>query len=181
MPKSSGVSNFNVAKKIFLICILQALKKAQPPVKKNIAVPKNKKGAMTQILFPSGVTIKQPNAKIDGISTKKTMQTGKGFNQNQILTQPTELLEPRPAAKVRPVTLSKSAATIDPPTSSQNKSQQKPLKGVNITVCVQTAEAIARNATHKSQKEVLHLLSTWEKGWIDDQKFCEILTELAFR
>jgi hypothetical protein len=44
----------------------------------------------------------------------------------------------------------------------------------------ETAAAIARNNSHPHCKEVLELLRTQEKGWVDDQKFVDFLQTLLF-
>jgi hypothetical protein len=49
-----------------------------------------------------------------------------------------------------------------------------------LTVALQTANSIAINRTHPKQAEVVELLRTHEKGWIDDTKFVQVLRGLAF-
>jgi hypothetical protein len=49
-----------------------------------------------------------------------------------------------------------------------------------IAMARETAAAIARNNSHPHCKEVLELLRTQEKGWVDDQKFVDILQTLLF-
>ena len=50
----------------------------------------------------------------------------------------------------------------------------------DMTLALQTANSIAINRTHPRQAEVIDLLRTHEKGWIDDRKFTELLRGLIF-
>ena len=50
----------------------------------------------------------------------------------------------------------------------------------SISVAIQTANAIASNNSHPNQSQVSELLSTLEKGWIDEKKFVDILKTLMF-
>jgi hypothetical protein len=43
-----------------------------------------------------------------------------------------------------------------------------------------TARAIASAPSHPKKKEVVELLGARDKGWIDDQKFGQVLQGLLF-
>mmetsp|Transcript_37019 Transcript_37019/g.73672 ORF Transcript_37019/g.73672 Transcript_37019/m.73672 type:complete len:202 (+) Transcript_37019:108-713(+) len=49
-----------------------------------------------------------------------------------------------------------------------------------ITLALQTANSIAINRAHPKQADVVELLRTREKGWIDDHKFMQVLKGLVF-
>lgn len=49
-----------------------------------------------------------------------------------------------------------------------------------LTLALQTANSIAINRAHPRQTEVVELLRTHEKGWIDDNKFTHLLKGLVF-
>lgn len=49
-----------------------------------------------------------------------------------------------------------------------------------LTLALQTANSIAINRAHPRQAEVVELLRTHEKGWIDDHKFTTLLKGLVF-
>lgn len=50
----------------------------------------------------------------------------------------------------------------------------------NITMAIQTAKAISSNLHHPKQSEVNQLLITLEKGWIDNNKFINLLQTMLF-
>jgi hypothetical protein len=69
-----------------------------------------------------------------------------------------------------------------PKPAVQNK--QQPARGrgsvSELTLALQTANSIAINRAHPKQTEVVELLRTHEKGWIDDAKFTQVLKGLVF-
>lgn len=50
----------------------------------------------------------------------------------------------------------------------------------NITVALETANAIAVNHSHPRRADVIDLLRTHQKGWVDNKKFLELLKGLLF-
>jgi hypothetical protein len=49
-----------------------------------------------------------------------------------------------------------------------------------LTLALQTANYIAINRSHPRQQEVVELLRTHEKGWVDDKKFIALLRGMIF-
>jgi hypothetical protein len=63
----------------------------------------------------------------------------------------------------------------------QNKQSARGRGSVSeLTLALQTANSIAINRAHPKQTEVVELLRTHEKGWIDDAKFTQVLKGLVF-
>ena len=50
----------------------------------------------------------------------------------------------------------------------------------NITVAVQTARVIAGNQAHPNSEDISHLIKTLEKGWIEEDKFYQLLQVMLF-
>lgn len=87
------------------------------------------------------------------------------------------------AARVKqPVIQPPQRATSAPaPKKMQQQQQAAPAKSMSaITVALQTANSIAVNRAHPRQTDVIDLLRTREKGWIDDKRFQELLRGLVF-
>jgi hypothetical protein len=83
------------------------------------------------------------------------------------------------SARSRPTSLPRNQQA---PRDSAPRAQAPRGKGSvsELTVALQTANSIAINRTHPKQAEVVELLRTHEKGWIDDTKFVQVLRGLAF-
>lgn len=83
----------------------------------------------------------------------------------------------KPNAKVKTPATSK----LTSPVPKLNIKTVKSKKSDNsLSVAIQSANAIASNRSHPNQSQVSELLRTHEKGWIDGNKFMEILKSLAF-
>ena len=50
----------------------------------------------------------------------------------------------------------------------------------DMTVTIQTAVAIASDGSHPHNAEVADLLKSLERGWMNEQKFREVLRNLVF-
>jgi hypothetical protein len=76
---------------------------------------------------------------------------------------------PAPPVAAAAAPRSKAISRVGAPPSG-NKSG-----GGVANYAVQTAAAIASNPAHPRSKDVRELLNTFEKGWIDDNKFKQLL------
>ena len=94
--------------------------------------------------------------------------------QSKSIKKPTQQAAP-PKIKAQP--------QLQSSFNSQHSINPVSFKQVNqssISVAIQTANAIASNNSHPNQSQVSELLSTFEKGWIDEKKFVDILKTLMF-
>ena len=67
----------------------------------------------------------------------------------------------------------------NPSLTSQYNNPSARSETTDISVSVQTAESIASNPHHPRSAEILDLLRTFERGWISNDKFKQILAELV--
>lgn len=64
--------------------------------------------------------------------------------------------------------------------ASRNTNNGGPANQSELARALQTANSIAITRSHPKQAEVVELLRTHEKGWVDDRKFITLLKSLAF-
>ena len=50
----------------------------------------------------------------------------------------------------------------------------------DMTMALQTANSIAINRSHPRQSEVIQLLQTYDKGWVENKRFIELLRGMIF-
>ena len=77
-----------------------------------------------------------------------------------------------PQGNKKTATKAQSAGKAQPPT--------RPVGFGGHAVAMQTARVIATTPSHRRHTEVAELVRTFEKGWIDELKFAELLQGLLF-
>lgn len=146
--------------------------------------------------------IVKPNTKPNKQAITKV--TTKAPRQKIILQESQKKTAPKPAANTnkqqngnRNATISSSSRNASRPNSAasvparardnnaprnttNNTSNSGPANQSELARALQTANSIAITRSHPKQAEVVELLRTHEKGWVDDRKFITLLKSLAF-
>jgi len=146
---------------------------AKKPVSKRVVPNMNNTPKLR--LQESDPAPRKPNAR----------QNGNGNGNGKAIVQPTgrnqsaqrqqqQLAQRQPAQRQQQMQ--------QPAQRQQTQTQARPQKGSlsEIAVAIQTANAIAMNRTHPRQAEVVDLLRTHEKGWVENKKFMELLRGMVF-
>lgn len=141
--------------------------------RKNVKVVKTSKPIISKFSFKKSSDNKSITSPVLNVS--KIIKPGTPHNQSKII-------KPVPINKVK-----KNAGIIKPGSSKANLKIVKPVVepkrkksfGSSQTA-LQTASAIAANRSHPNHTEVSQLIITFEKGWIDEEKFTELLQGMLF-
>mmetsp|Transcript_25885 Transcript_25885/g.26099 ORF Transcript_25885/g.26099 Transcript_25885/m.26099 type:complete len:162 (+) Transcript_25885:98-583(+) len=107
-------------------------------------------------------------------------------NQNLRKQQPKQVAVRKPnPVQNKPIIVKAPPSYVTAPVNKQMPTH-KVLSGsqshtntTGIAVTIQTAEAIANDASHPNNAEVSDLLRTYHRGWMPEQNFREILRSLV--
>lgn len=154
--------------------------KAPPPVAKAV------KGAIVKAAAKAVAAQKnklQNNGNNKGskiiLQDPQLVKAGKG-NQNQ----PAKAKKDRNGAITQSIRPNSGNSNAKPAKLANGTKKPKPVPQANpgseFSIALNTARAISTNRSHPKQGEVLELIRTYEKGWVDEKKFVSVLRTLAF-
>ena len=145
---------------------------AQVRPKNTRTVPAPKKQKLVLLDPPRNV---KPAMKANAMKkpTPQAVQT-RQLRPNSAGSRPTSAARNPPAVATRPAYATRPAVSARPAQFNKNNSVS------DLTLALQTANSIAINRSHPRQTDVVELLRTHEKGWIDDHKFVQVLRGMIF-
>jgi len=138
----------------------------------NKSINTNILGAKVKILPKP--TSKQPKLILQDPNLVKRLNTVNLIKSINSISQQLQSVVSKTSSEIRKAAVTKALST------SALKKNNRFSSLANISKALQTARAIATNANHPKQSDVSQLIVTYEKGWIDNKKFVELLRGMLF-
>ena len=130
-------------------------------------VATNKPTRASSNIIKPGAVITKPKPKSSNIIKPGTPQAAALARAKSNIIKPGT---PQAAAAAAAVKAKTKVSTSTTPKKNFKSSQ----------TALQTASVIASNRSHPNHAEVSHLIQTFEKGWINEAKFNELLQGMLF-
>lgn len=145
---------------------VQSAKKVQQKIQQ-VQVNRQRPAAKSKLVLLDPPRSKNPVPALRAVAPAKKNNNG-GQVSNKTTSRPSANTRAAPAPRQQNI----PALTQTAPRGRGGSSE--------ISLAIQTANSIAINRAHPKQADVVELLRTREKGWIDDNKFMQVLKGLVF-